>query len=70
VFSTYGIHTTLQAIVDSRVGFVVLWVDFGPCLTIGAVAAGVFVCFDAEEVMEVLYAWYQGDLLATVVVTS
>lgn len=45
-------HTTLQAIVDSRIGFVITWLTLGLSLTTGAVAAGDFVCFAPEKVME------------------
>lgn len=71
VFSTYGIHTTLQAIVDSRIGFVIMWVDFGPVLHYWRCRCwGFCVCFSAEEVMEALYAWNQGDLPGTIVVST
>lgn len=46
------VHTTLQAIVDSRIGFVITWLTLGLSLTTGAVAAGDFVCFAPEKVME------------------
>lgn len=48
----FCIHTTLQAIVDSRIGFVITWLTLGLSLTTGVVAAGDFVYFAPEKVME------------------